>query len=61
MPPQPQSSSPGQAAADADRVLRPVSLLRSPGALLITALAASDVAYCLLLREPLRRAIGIWH
>jgi hypothetical protein len=42
-------------------VLRPASLLRSPGALLITALAASDVAYRLLLREPLRRAIGIWH
>jgi hypothetical protein len=29
--------------------------------LLITALAATDVAYRLLLREPLRRALGIWH
>jgi RNA polymerase subunit RPABC4/transcription elongation factor Spt4 len=29
------------------------------GALVITALAASDVAYRLLMREPLRRALGI--
>jgi RNA polymerase subunit RPABC4/transcription elongation factor Spt4 len=29
------------------------------GAALITALAASDVAYRLLMREPLRRALGI--
>jgi len=29
------------------------------GAVLITAIAASDVAYRLLMREPLRRALGI--
>ncbi|HMD56462.1 MAG TPA: hypothetical protein VKG82_03215 [Solirubrobacteraceae bacterium] len=29
------------------------------GAALITALAAGDVAYRLLMREPLRRALGI--
>jgi hypothetical protein len=29
------------------------------GAILITALAASDVAYRMLMREPLRRALGI--
>ncbi len=29
------------------------------GAVLITALAASDVAYRMLMREPLRRALGI--
>jgi hypothetical protein len=35
------------------------ALLHRPGALLITVLAASDVAYRLLLREPLRRSLGI--
>ena len=29
------------------------------GALLITAIAVSDVAYRTLMREPLRRALGI--
>jgi hypothetical protein len=29
------------------------------GALLISAIAASDVAYRMLMREPLRRALGI--
>jgi RNA polymerase subunit RPABC4/transcription elongation factor Spt4 len=29
------------------------------GALLLTAIAASDVAYRMLMREPLRRALGI--
>jgi hypothetical protein len=35
------------------------SLLRHPGALIITTLAASDLAYRLLLREAVRRALGI--
>jgi hypothetical protein len=35
------------------------SLLRHPGALIITTLAASDLAYRLLLREAVRRAFGI--
>lgn len=42
--------------ADMQRSLSP---LRHPGALIITLLAASDVAYRLLLREPLRRALGM--
>jgi hypothetical protein len=40
-------------------VLRPSSLLRHPGALIITTLAASDLAYRLLLRASLRRALGM--
>jgi hypothetical protein len=35
------------------------ALLRLPAARVITALAASDVAYRLLLRESLRRALGM--
>lgn len=37
------------------------SLLRQPSALTIvlTTLAATDVAYRLLLRAPLRRALGV--
>jgi hypothetical protein len=35
------------------------SLLRHPGALIVTTLAASDLAYRLLLRDSLRRALGI--
>jgi hypothetical protein len=48
-------------AADADRMSRPRSLIRHPGALTIalTTLAATDLAYRLLLREPLRRALGV--
>jgi hypothetical protein len=38
---------------------RLITPLRSPGALIIAVLAASDVAYRLLLREPLRRALGV--
>ncbi|HTA12955.1 MAG TPA: hypothetical protein VK765_05990 [Solirubrobacteraceae bacterium] len=40
---------------------RPRSLIRHPGALTIalTTLAATDLAYRLLLREPLRRALGV--
>jgi hypothetical protein len=33
--------------------------LRRPGALIFTVLAATDVAYRLLLRESLRRALGM--
>jgi hypothetical protein len=42
-------------------VVRPSSLLRSPGALIITTLAATDLAYRLLLREPVRRVLGMRH
>jgi hypothetical protein len=35
------------------------ALLRNPGALAITALAASDLAYRLLIRGFLRRALGL--
>ena len=38
---------------------RASSLQRRPAARVLTALAASDVAYRLLLRESLRRALGI--
>jgi hypothetical protein len=34
-------------------------VLRRPVALIITAIAASDVAYRLLLRAPIRRGLGI--
>jgi hypothetical protein len=40
-------------------VVHPSFLLRRPGALMITALAATEVAYRLLLRERLRRALGM--
>jgi hypothetical protein len=40
-------------------VVRPSSLLRRPGALIITTLAATDLAYRLLLREPVRRVLGV--
>jgi hypothetical protein len=40
-------------------VIHPRSLLRHPGALIITTLAASDLAYRLLLRDSVRRALGI--
>jgi hypothetical protein len=33
--------------------------LRRPGALIIATLAAFDVAYHLLLREPVRRMLGM--
>jgi len=38
---------------------RPSSLVYHHGALLIGMLAASDLAYRLLLREPVRRALGM--
>jgi hypothetical protein len=40
-------------------MLRVPDLLRRPGALLITAIAATDVAYRLLLRDPIRRGLGV--
>jgi hypothetical protein len=40
-------------------VLRLPGLLRRPTALIITAIAASDVAYRLLLRAPIRRGLGM--
>ena len=46
-------------AADAIGVLHPRSLLRHPGALIITTLAATDLAYRLLLRGAVRRALGM--
>jgi len=54
-----RASSPWPRAADVFYVVRPSSLLRSPGALIITTLAATDLAYRLLLREPVRRVLGI--
>jgi hypothetical protein len=54
-----QLSSAGGQAADAISVIHPRSLLRHPGALIVTVLAASDLAYRLLLRDSLRRALGI--
>jgi hypothetical protein len=52
-------SSPQRQAADVICVLSPRSLLRHPRALMITALAASDLAYRLLLREAVRRSVGM--
>jgi hypothetical protein len=40
-------------------MMHPRLLLRHPSALILAMLAASDLAYRLLLREPLRRALGI--
>jgi hypothetical protein len=37
----------------------PGALFRHPGALIITMLAATDLAYRMLLRESVRRALGI--
>ncbi|HLM85218.1 MAG TPA: hypothetical protein VK272_03415 [Solirubrobacteraceae bacterium] len=37
----------------------PSSLLRRPGALTIAILAIVDLAYRLLLREPVRRMLGM--
>ena len=42
-----------------DDMLRLPGILRHPGAIVITAIAATDVAYRLLLREPIRRGLGI--
>jgi hypothetical protein len=55
------SSADGKAADGIRVLLRPSSLLRGPGALIVTTLAVSDVAYRLLLREPVRRMLGIRH
>ena len=40
-------------------MLRPIIPMRRQSALIITLLAASDLAYRLLLRESLRRALGM--
>jgi hypothetical protein len=45
--------------ADAVLAMRPNHRLRRPGALIIATLAAFDLAYHLLLREPVRRMLGI--
>jgi hypothetical protein len=45
--------------ADAMHMQRLHIPLRRPGALIITVLAATDVAYRLLLRESVRRALGM--
>jgi hypothetical protein len=47
--------------ADAIDMTGPRSLFRQPSVLTIalTTLAATDVAYRLLLRAPLRRALGL--
>jgi hypothetical protein len=49
----------GREPADVVGVLHPRSLLRHPGVLIITAIAASDLAYRLLLRQPVRRVLGV--
>jgi hypothetical protein len=46
-------------AADAIAMERSGLMLRRTGALAIAALAASDLLYRLLLRESLRRALGM--
>jgi len=40
-------------------VIGPSSLLRRPGALTIAIVAVVDVAYRLVLREPVRRMLGM--
>lgn len=40
-------------------MIRPTQLITRQRTILVAVLAASDVAYRLLLREPLRRALGI--
>jgi len=45
--------------ADESPVIRPLWILRRPGAVTIATLAAFDLAYRLLLRESLRRKLGM--
>ncbi len=54
-----QISSGVRTSADALHAMPPKHRLRRPGALIIATLAAFDVAYHLLLREPVRRMLGI--
>lgn len=54
-----QISSGPPPSADAFSAMPPKHRLRRPGALIIATLAAFDVAYHLLLREPVRRMLGI--
>jgi hypothetical protein len=52
----------GQSRENGRRALRRLRgdvAARWQGAAFITALAATDVAYRMLMREPLRRALGI--
>lgn len=48
-------------AADVLAMERSQHRLRRPGAVIIATLAIFDVAYHLLLREPVRRMLGIRH
>jgi hypothetical protein len=48
-------------AADAVGMEQTRHRLRRPGAVIIATLAAFDVAYHLLLRESVRRMLGIRH
>jgi hypothetical protein len=52
-------SSPQRGAADAVDMQRPSFLPRRSGALMITAVAATDLIYRLLFRESVRRALGM--
>jgi hypothetical protein len=54
-----QISSAPSRSADAFSAMPPKHRLHRPGALIIATLAAFDVAYHLLLREPVRRMLGI--
>lgn len=56
-----RSSSSSRSLADAVDVLllRSNALLRRPVPVVIAVLAATDVAYRLLLRESVRRALGM--
>ena len=49
----------GPGDADEDTCSACLTLLRRPGALIITVIAASDVAYRLLLRASIRRGLGM--
>jgi len=52
----------GESRGNGSRALRRLRrdvTARWQGAAFITALAASDVAYRMLMREPLRRALGV--
>lgn len=42
-------------------MVRPILLLRRPIALVVTIVAVTDVAYRIIVREQLRRVLGIEH
>jgi hypothetical protein len=54
-------SSRALSAADVVSAMRPNHRLRRPGAVIIATLAVFDLAYHLLLRESVRRMLGIRH